>query len=271
MLWLERPPLARWVGAALLVAVAAWSELAPPPRLEARFLVEDVAAGTPLTSAMVETRLIGAPGVATVLPHGVAATDLEAGDPLTASMITDVAVPPGWLLVDADLPRPAHPGAAATAVVVPAAGGGASEQFPALVVDTPAGDPFDSEGHQSHPPESGEEDGDGGIPGDGGNHQSHQHRAVETHRGGYVQRRLQAPAGDGRDAEQERVTGGLDRLEVAGEPGGDGGAGSADAGEQGQGLGEADQEGVFWPGPGQVLLAVGEPAADEQDEGGADQ
>lgn len=140
VLWLERPPLLRWLGAGILVAVAAWSELAPPPHSSAYFLVENVAAGTPLGSEHVEARPVPAGTLQTVAPRGMAAVDLVSGDPLVASLMTEVSVPSGWVVIEGPVPSHALPGASATAILV--GDGAAPVEFPALVVGRGESDPL---------------------------------------------------------------------------------------------------------------------------------
>ncbi|MFP3913412.1 MAG: SAF domain-containing protein [Actinomycetota bacterium] len=152
MLWLERPPLVRWLGAAALVAVAAWSELAPPATTTANYLTRDIPAGTSLTPEHVEERRVPTGAVDTVEPSGVAATDLAAGDPLVASMITRVAVPAGWMVIEAPVPAHASPGAHATAVILE--DGSAPVEFPSLVVRVEDADPLGgASGTLAVPPE----------------------------------------------------------------------------------------------------------------------
>jgi len=154
VLWLERPPFARWIAAALLLAGATWSEFSPPSSARVTFLAEDVAAGTPLTAAMVDTRLVPTPGFSTVEPSGVAAADLIAGDPLTGPPIAETVIPEGWLLI-----RPPHPRlpvavTKATGVILAGTEGGAPIEFPALVVEAGVTDAFTSEsGSLAVPPE----------------------------------------------------------------------------------------------------------------------
>lgn len=141
MLWLARPPLLRWLAAAVLVLIAAWTELAPPPASEQFFLTEDVPAGTPLEPHHVERRTVANGVIDTVEPSGVAATDLRAGDPLLASMSTDTIVPEGWVIIEAAVPAHASPGAGATAIILGRES--APVQFPAVVVRQGGSDPFE--------------------------------------------------------------------------------------------------------------------------------
>jgi len=142
VLWLERPPILRWAGALLLVIVAAWAEFAPTPATTMAFLSADVTAGTPITEDLIERRPVTSPGFATVEPEGVAAADLDAGDPLVASMIAATTIPDGWLLMAATLPHHARPGTPATGVILPEGGAGEPTQFPALVIESGSADPF---------------------------------------------------------------------------------------------------------------------------------
>ena len=154
MLWLQRPPYLRWAAAAALVALALWSEFAPPTAATLTFLAVDVAAGTPLTEDLVERRQVPTPGFATAEPTGVAVIDLAAGEPLVASMISETVIPDGWLLISAPMPGHAAPGLRATGVILPSGEDGAPITFPALVVDVGAGDAFaDDSGTLAVPPE----------------------------------------------------------------------------------------------------------------------
>jgi hypothetical protein len=154
VLWLERPPLLRWTAAACLVVISAWFEFGPAPSSTMTFLAVDVTAGTPLTESVVERRPAAGAGFATAEPTGVAIADLEAGDPLIASMIAEVSIPDGWLVIGAPLPRYALPGMAATAIILPGESGGAPIPVPALVVEVGSTDPFGGDnGALAFPPE----------------------------------------------------------------------------------------------------------------------
>lgn len=140
MLWLARPPYLRWAVAVLLVMLAAWSELSPPPTTTLTFLAVDVAAGTLLDESLVVRRRNPETEIDTVDPVGVAAVDLEAGDPLLDSMVTEVMVPAGWNVIEAPVPDHSVPGAPATGVIL--VDGSAPIEFPAVVVGSSGSDPF---------------------------------------------------------------------------------------------------------------------------------
>ncbi len=142
MLWLQPPPVLRWLAAGLLIAAAAWSEFAPPPGVEITVLARDVSAGTTLGPDLVQTRRVPEPGFDTVAPHGVALIDLQAGDPLLPTMVSEVVVPTGWVTIDAELPKQAQPGQAAVAVVITTGEGASPIEFPAIVVEAGAPDAF---------------------------------------------------------------------------------------------------------------------------------
>lgn len=128
------------MAASLLVAAAAWSELAPPATSAETFLTEDVAAGTRLEPGHVEVRRVPSGTLRTVEPAGVAVTDLRAGDPLVESMISEVVPPPGWVVIEAPVPSHARPGAQATAIVLE--DGAAPIEFPARVMHRAEQDPL---------------------------------------------------------------------------------------------------------------------------------
>jgi hypothetical protein len=154
MLWLERPPVLRWLGATVLVGFSLWSELAPPGGTPHTFLSRDIAAGTPLTADVVETRLVPDLGFETETPTGVAAVDLRAGDPLLAAAMTEVVVPDGWVMLEAPIPSHARAGSPAAALILPGEGESVTVELPAVVVATAPDDVFGvSAGTLAVPPE----------------------------------------------------------------------------------------------------------------------
>lgn len=140
MLWLERPPWIRWIAAGALLAVAAWSELSPPPTTNAVFLATDVSAGTPLAPDLVERRRVPVGTVDTVEPEGLAAVDLSTGDPLLASMVTRLSIPDGWMKIEAPVPAGSAPGT--PAILVIHGDGTPPLEVEAMVVESERDDPF---------------------------------------------------------------------------------------------------------------------------------
>lgn len=154
MLWLQPPPVLRWLVAGLLVAAAAWSEFAPEPGVEITVVRSDVSAGAALGPDLVETVRMPDPGFETVAPHGVALIDLRAGDPLLPTMVSEVPVPLDWVTIDAPLPGRAKPGQVAVAVITTAGEALQPVQFPAMVVAAGTSDAFGTEtGAIAVPPE----------------------------------------------------------------------------------------------------------------------
>lgn len=146
MLWLARPPILRWIGACILVAVAAWAEFAPSPYVEMPFLASDLPAGSPIGPSDVEMRRIPNIGLTPASTGGFAAAGLAAGDPLVASMSVDFVVPEGWFVIDAPLPSGARPGSPGTGVILGTSPEHASRTFPILVVSTAPADTFEAGG-----------------------------------------------------------------------------------------------------------------------------
>ncbi len=142
MLWLTRPPLLRWEAALCLVCVAAWTEFSPRPTVEIPFLAVDVEAGERLTPDVIQFRTVPDPGFSPHRGDGFAATDLRAGDPLLPSMVATVAIPPGWMIVDAPLPGSPVPGSQAIAVVLSETPGRPATTFSAVIVSGPGAEPF---------------------------------------------------------------------------------------------------------------------------------
>lgn len=121
-MWLDRPPYLRWALAAVLVTAAAWMELGPAPTTHVWFAVDPIPAGTPLPDAHLERRAVATDHITGVEPVGVAATDIEPGDPLVASMTTTTPVPSGWLAVTAPVPPDTAPGTEAALVLLSTSG-----------------------------------------------------------------------------------------------------------------------------------------------------
>ena len=113
MFWLQRPPLLRWVAAALLLIGSAVLDLARDATEPFPFVTTAVAKGDTVGPGALDWRDVpmGLLGEAAT-PAGVATRDLVPGEPLVAGAVTDaVAVPGGWWAVPVELPEGARVGA----------------------------------------------------------------------------------------------------------------------------------------------------------------
>ena len=106
-----------------MVLVSLWLELRPSPTVSHPFLSRDLARGESIEEAL-EWREIS-PGVLEPVPGtGFADRRLVGGHPLLPGDTTDVSigVPPGWWLVDVDVPAEATAGTHVQLVILPSPG-----------------------------------------------------------------------------------------------------------------------------------------------------
>lgn len=139
MYWLQRPPYLRWAAAALLVAGAVAWDLRGTATSPHPFLTATVAAGSPIPADAVEWRSVPA-GLLDPpeLDGRVAALDLDAGDPITTSVLTDPATAPeGWWAVPITLGRHARPGDEVMLVTIDP-----PLTIPGVVLEAEAGDTY---------------------------------------------------------------------------------------------------------------------------------
>lgn len=141
MLWLARPPYLRWLGAALLVAVALYTELRPSRSEPHPFTRQAVAAGSELGVEDVESRLVPAGLLPPVSLPAVAARDIPPGLPLLPTDLGSEASPPqGWWALEVEVPPGTRSGDSVQLVVAE----GPGELIPGTVVRiTRADDPFE--------------------------------------------------------------------------------------------------------------------------------
>lgn len=140
MFWFGRAPIWRWVGASLLVVIAALIEFRPTAQVLHPFAAAPVEAGA---SPEVEWREVPAGLlVGPELDGAVATRPIAAGEPITPSAISMApAVPSGWWQLAVEVSFPMGPGAAAQIVLTDT---GASVS--ALVVRMGSPDPFQTSG-----------------------------------------------------------------------------------------------------------------------------
>jgi hypothetical protein len=137
--WLQRPPYLRWAAAVLLVAGAVAWDLRGTAATPHPFLTAPVAAGTPVPAEAVEWREVPAGLLERPDLEGlVAAVDLAAGDPITASVLeAPAAAPEGWWAVPIALGPHARPGDEVMLVTIDP-----PLTIPGVVLEAQAGDGY---------------------------------------------------------------------------------------------------------------------------------
>ena len=120
VLWFSRPPYLRWIAAgAIVLAALAW-DLSERQSESFPFAATAISAGTAITEDLVEWRPLPEGSIPVPLLSGVSATaDIDAGDPLTRSVLSQTSqLPEGWWSIPIDIPN-GIPVGAAVRVVLP--------------------------------------------------------------------------------------------------------------------------------------------------------
>ena len=118
--WMQPPPYLRWALAALLVVGAFLWDLRGSASAAHPFAARPMAAGTRLSAADVVWRRL--PEGAFAVPDlsaAVTAVDLDAGEPISAAVLTGpITVPEGWWAIPMEVSAHAGPGDEVLLVVV---------------------------------------------------------------------------------------------------------------------------------------------------------
>lgn len=112
MLWLQRPPWAKWIAVGLISALALWLEVRPDPEVEYPFAAIDIAPGEAIGPHNTEKRPLPA-GVLDPPPEGVYALEvIPAGTPVLEADIGSgqAVLPEDWWIVSVDVPTGAAVG-----------------------------------------------------------------------------------------------------------------------------------------------------------------
>jgi hypothetical protein len=141
VIWLQSPPWGRWLLAFLIAAVAVWVEVRPETTVEHPFAIAAIPPGTALSEAAVEWRRVPAGLFEPVEADALTAREVPAGEPVLPSSVTGDAggAPPGWWVIETDVPAGALPGERARVVVLDT--GVTAEAY---IVATGSADPFGS-------------------------------------------------------------------------------------------------------------------------------
>lgn len=120
MLWLSRPPFLRWFAAgAIVLGALAW-DLSKRQSESFPFAATSIAAGTVITEELIEWTPVPQGSIPEPRLEGASATtDIDAGDPLTGSVLSHTTpLPEGWWSIPIDIPN-GIPIGAAIRVVLP--------------------------------------------------------------------------------------------------------------------------------------------------------
>ena len=112
MIWLQRPPWAKWIAVSIVTVVAFWLEVRPDPMTEHPFAVRAIAAGEAIDDGNTEMRAVPA-GLFTAPEDDTRAlVDIPAGAPVLAEQTgpSRLIMPRGWWIVALDVPPEARVG-----------------------------------------------------------------------------------------------------------------------------------------------------------------
>lgn len=120
MLWLQTPPWGRWLAAALILAVALVAEFRPDDMVDHPFATETIRSGEEVTELNTEMRSVPRGLMTPPAPGEVANRHIPEGSPVTAADTgpPQRLVPPGWWIVEMDVPRSAAVGDTVSIILI---------------------------------------------------------------------------------------------------------------------------------------------------------
>lgn len=109
MIWLERPPWAKWVAVTAFTVFALWLEIKPAPVTNHPFAAADIEAGEEIGVHNTELRSIPVGLLETPEPGAHALVDIPAGSPVVAGQTGEerLVLPSGWWVVAMEVPQEA--------------------------------------------------------------------------------------------------------------------------------------------------------------------
>lgn len=112
MIWLQRPPWAKWIAVALVTAIALWLEIRPDPTTEHPFAVVDIAIGEVIGDHNTEMRTLPAGLFEAPEADAHALVEIPAGTPVLAAQTgpNQLVMPRGWWVVALNVPVEAEIG-----------------------------------------------------------------------------------------------------------------------------------------------------------------
>lgn len=110
MLWLQRPPWAKWIVVGLVSCIALWVEIRPDPMVDHPFATTEIAPGEPVGAHNTELKRVSSDLFEPTSPGQVALRRIPSGSPIISSVVgePEAAIPEGWWTITVEVP----PGAA---------------------------------------------------------------------------------------------------------------------------------------------------------------
>lgn len=107
MVWLQTPQWGRWAIAALIAIVAVWVELRPPSSEDHPFATRSIVVGEIVDHTNTATRPVPHDTFPAVTLGAAATRPIGQGMPILPDdlRLSNDAIPPGWWVVAAEMPR----------------------------------------------------------------------------------------------------------------------------------------------------------------------
>lgn len=120
VLWLSRPPFLRWFAAGTIVLAALAWDLSKRQSESFPFAATTISAGAAITDDLIDWKPVPAGSIPVPVLAGASATaDIDAGDPLTRSVLSRTQqLPQGWWSIPVEIPS-GIPVGAAIRVILP--------------------------------------------------------------------------------------------------------------------------------------------------------
>lgn len=106
MLWLQRPPLVKWIAVGLISCMALWLEVRPDPVVDHPFAIAEIAPGEAVGPHNTETKRVPTGLFEQPSEGDVALRRIPKGSPIVSSVIgpAEAAIPEGRWIVAVEIP-----------------------------------------------------------------------------------------------------------------------------------------------------------------------
>lgn len=141
MLWLQRPPLVKWIAVGLISCVALWLEIRPDPMVDHPFATAEIAPGEAIGPQNTDLERVPSDLFDPPSSGQVALRRIPAGSPIMSSVVGEpqAVIPEGWWTVAMEVPPGAAVGDRVRVVVLDTV-----ETVEGIVTSVTSDDPFAS-------------------------------------------------------------------------------------------------------------------------------